>query len=546
MKVQDEIFIKSHVARDFLQSAALFKTDKLVVWEYVSNGLQYVDPGTNAIVKVSLNKNQRRITITDNGRGMDWSGLQNFFVMHGENVDRRKGNPGRGRFGTGKSAAFGIADLLTITTVRNGKRSKVQLNRSNIEKMNSKDPIPVKAIEREASTSEPNGTIIDIENVHLKSLDQPGVIHFIERHLLRWPKNVTVFVNNHECEFNEPPIASSYSFRPEGKLSEKLGDVELILKVSKAPLEEDLRGVSIYTNGVWLETTLAGNEGREMAQYILGDLDVPKLDNDKSPIVPFDMSRSMRLNTNNETVQAIYAFVGSKVDEVRRELVERDRKRKADEDAKKLAKQAAEIAKVINEDFQAYREKVARAKAKAKGFTDVYPLDSEKSDDEIIFGSEIPATVVAPNGDPGSSGDNKSKGDEPRDLNPQVTSGPPEADKLGRQVSASEGNVKSRGGFNVEFKPEGSESHRARYDRALRVIVINLEHPQLEAAKGTASIDDPSFRRLAYEVAFSEYAIALAIELAARNEVIYPDDTIWEIRDALNRVARRAANLYSV
>ena len=33
----DSIFVKSHVARDLMQSAGLFKTDKLVVWEYVSN-----------------------------------------------------------------------------------------------------------------------------------------------------------------------------------------------------------------------------------------------------------------------------------------------------------------------------------------------------------------------------------------------------------------------------------------------------------------------------------------------------------------------------
>ena len=48
-----------------------------------------------------------------------------------------------------------------------------------------------------------------------------------------------------------------------GQAKDILGEVELILKVSKSPLEEDLRGVSIYSNGVWHETTMAGNEGRE-------------------------------------------------------------------------------------------------------------------------------------------------------------------------------------------------------------------------------------------------------------------------------------------
>jgi HSP90 family molecular chaperone len=106
----DEIFVKSHVARDLLQNAAIFKTPKLVVWEYVANGLEYVDEGTQPVVNVKLDNSKKRITITDKGRGMDLDGLRNFFVMHGENIDRKEGRPGRGRFGTGKSAAFGIAD----------------------------------------------------------------------------------------------------------------------------------------------------------------------------------------------------------------------------------------------------------------------------------------------------------------------------------------------------------------------------------------------------------------------------------------------------
>jgi HSP90 family molecular chaperone len=160
MNTSTGLFVKSHVARDLLQNAALFKTDKLVVWEYVSNGLQYIGPGTNPLVKVSLDSKKKRISIQDNGRGMDWSGLQNFFVMHGENIDRKEGRPGRGRFGTGKSAAFGIAEVLRITTIRNGKRSKVELVRSKIATMTSEDPIPVEILERESPTSSSNGTLI--------------------------------------------------------------------------------------------------------------------------------------------------------------------------------------------------------------------------------------------------------------------------------------------------------------------------------------------------------------------------------------------------
>jgi hypothetical protein len=161
--MSESLLVRSHVGRDILQSAGVFKNERLAIWEYVSNGLEYVDPGTKPEVRVRIKDQERKILIADNGRGMNWSDLQTFFLMHGENVDRRRGRPGRGFFGTGKSAAFGIADTLRVTTVRNGRRSKVELTRSAIESMGSGEPIPVRAIEKEVNTDQSNGTLIEIE-----------------------------------------------------------------------------------------------------------------------------------------------------------------------------------------------------------------------------------------------------------------------------------------------------------------------------------------------------------------------------------------------
>jgi hypothetical protein len=49
---------------------------------------------------------------------------------------------------------------------------------------------------------------------------------------------------------------------------------------------------------------------------------------------------------------------------------------------------------------------------------------------------------------------------------------------------------------------------------------------------------------LSYEVAFAEYSIALASEVAARDEYLEPSEVIVDIRETLNRVARRGAALY--
>src|SRR6266536_2620661 len=144
-----DLKVTSHVGRDLLQSAALFKHEHSVVWEYVSNGLEYVDPGVSPIVKVAVDSKSHRITIRDNGRGMSFSDLHRYFQMHAENIDRKRGKPGRGLFGTGKSAAFGIANLLRVTTARGGKRSCVELIRSAIEAPGGDDSVPVGIIARD-------------------------------------------------------------------------------------------------------------------------------------------------------------------------------------------------------------------------------------------------------------------------------------------------------------------------------------------------------------------------------------------------------------
>ena len=543
----EDLFVKSHVARDLLQTAALFKNERVAVWEYVANGLQYSEDGRSPVVRVKLESRVRKITISDNGRGMDWSDLRNFFIMHGENQDRRQGRPGRGRFGTGKSAAFGIANTLRITSVHDGRRSRVELCRSEIQAVSSGDEIPVRVLEREARTDEPSGTVVEIEEVQLRSLDQAGLIRYIERHLSRWPRDSVVVVNNHVCEVVEPPVASEKKFRPEGSLRDILGEVELTVKVSRVPLEEDLRGVAIYSKGVWHETTLAGSEGREMCQYLFGELDVPGLEDDQSPISPFDVSRSMQLNPLNEVVQAAYAFIGQSVEAVRRELADAERRRKATEDAKKLAAQAEEIARVINDDFDEFRNRVMRVRAKAGHGPDLRQTDSGNGSDSaaLLPGTTVPAKEGSPTGNPGATGGSGRGGSEPRTLFP-ILEPEPSSEKVGRQAGTNYGGKKSSGGFRVKFENMGVESNRAKYVPDERTIYVNLDHPQLAAAKGENPVDDPLFRKLTYEITFSEYAIALATELAqVDGNYMEFTDPIVEIRETVNRLTRKGAYLFS-
>jgi hypothetical protein len=68
--------VTSHVGRDLLQSAQLFRHEHAVVWEYVSNGLQYKDAGTRPTVIVKIDPKAKKLQISDNGRGMLIGDLQ--------------------------------------------------------------------------------------------------------------------------------------------------------------------------------------------------------------------------------------------------------------------------------------------------------------------------------------------------------------------------------------------------------------------------------------------------------------------------------------
>ncbi|MDQ3246042.1 MAG: hypothetical protein M3Q52_03955, partial [Pseudomonadota bacterium] len=100
------------------------------------------------------------------------------------------------------------------------------------------------------------------------------------------------------------------------------------------------------------------------------------------------------------------------------------------------------------------------------------------------------------------------------------------------------------GGFKVQFRSNGSESPRAFYEKETRIIYINLDHPQVIAAKGDGETEDPTFKRLSYEIAFTEYAIGLAKDYADNHYYSDFDEPLFDIRDRIDRLARRASEVF--
>lgn len=545
-----DLKVTSHVGRDLLAQAAQFKTEAAVVWEYVANSLQYVDQGTSPKVEVLVKRGS--IAISDNGSGMDMEPLRHFFTMHGENLERRAGRIGRGKWGTGKSAAFGIANTLRVDTIRGGRRNVVDLTREAVE-MSDGRAIPLDWEVKDESVDSPNGTIITISELILPRIDKSSIIEYIERNLSAFRGSYpTVIVNSSLCEYHEPPISKKFTFHPNEKQSAILGAVELTVYASMKPLRDLEQGIVILAgSGNLVAIERGGIERKEFGNYLFGEIDVPALETYDTRLEPFDASRSLTLNPRNPVVAVLLGFIGSKLEQVRQELVAREREAREREQARRLASQADALADILNKDFETQMQRLRdiRAATSHPGSAAARQGGSGSGDEEPdlwITGLEQPGEI-----DTLSETEARDRGkvsnDPPRPAPIIYRTGQPDND-ADAAVSPAGGQGKRkrpRGGFRVEYRELGEDEDRSMYDSNAMTILINTDHPVVAAALKRDGIESISFRRLSYEVAFSEYAIALSYEMVNRDPAMPADDVLYDIRATLRRITRAAAPLYA-
>ena len=541
------IKVTSDVRRDLLASAAAFKNEAAVVWEYVANSLQYIDRGVSPRVQVVIKPRLHQIEVSDNGAGMDENDLGRFFRMHAENLERVRGRAGRGKFGTGKSAAFGIGKHIVVDTRRDSARNVVELTREMIDKSTG-DDIPINWLVRNEHTNLPNGTTVTIGDIVLERINASDVIEYIERHLKAYRTIAPqVAVNDHICEYREPEVQETFRFRPSKAQADVIGDVELTIKIAQAPLPEPDLGVAVTTGpGSLVAVERAGVDRKEFGSYLFGNIEVQRLETSDSPLEPYDSSRSLTLNPTHPVSRVLIPFIGSKLEEVRLKLVAAAREARKSEQARRLAREADKIAEILNKDFETVRQRLhdIRAASSSRGpASSPFGNAGEGGDESTdwVAGIQQPGEVMQ------SERGNEGKGNggrEPPAITPMGTPSPSGSESVDPAGGSSTRRRKPKGGFKVDFRNLGRDELRSMYDSSALTILINLDHVVVAAALGDGNVDDPAFRRLTYEIAFSEYSMALGYESAKEDPDIPADDLLYEVRASLNRVSVAAAALY--
>ncbi len=567
--------MKTNIGRDILQSAQGFRTIEGSVWEYLVNSLQYVDPGVTPNVDIVLDRKKGQVVIADNGRGMDRqkdsdgvSELEHFFTMHGENRQRRAGVRGRGKFGTGKSAAFGIGTELRVDTVRNGKRNAAVLTVEDVKKATGAT-VPVKTPVVDEVASAPNGTVITISGVDPKKMNVPAMRTKFARLVASFrhadPK---VVIDGETLVLHEIAKAQSFKFEPHAELRPLLGDITLMVHQAQQPLTDpEDRGVAITVgSGNLVAREDGGVAGKEFGNYLFGEVDVPNLDDDKyGPEAPYGTNRDLKLNNAHKVAAALVAFIGMSLEDVRQALLAEYKSAKRAAEMMKLKALAEELSTLINEDFAEQAERLeastpnAKKRSKAPGSAGSDAANDDNPDyktadegdpdavtgegDGTLYDSDPKHNDPNPNPEPNPDlgPDDHGGGD------PSAQAGTPSEDGAEHvKPTPAAGSKKPRGGIRVEYEDLGADDYRSKYDQERSVITINLNHPVVAAAYATdGDTNAPAFRRLSAEITFSEYAQALARLEYTRNPEVDGDDLLFEVRSTLNRISGRAVTLYS-
>ena len=514
----DPLQLVTHVGRDVLANAAHFATVPKAIYEYVSNSIDATPPGRPCTVRVTIVAvgPRRRIEIVDDASGMSREQLRSFFTMHGENAMRRAGRKVRGRFGTGKIAAFGRADRLRVDTVQSGTRNVAELSRRDLEDAQAGRPVHVRESVVEEPTDAPDGTLVVVEDLQRGTrVDRADIVRYLQRQLGRHLVRHQVIVEGERVEYAPPEATEEHRFPAPESVAALAGDVELVIRVAARPLAEEENGVAVLCGGYLNAMTLAGIEGKPEAQYLFGEIEVPILDDDDAAIPAFMSTRDLTLNPWNPIVAELVPWLRASLETVRRELVRRAGERRRAAEQQELERLGTELSSLLGSIYRGERIRVVAAAPT--------PIAEPP-----VFAEPEPVTEDRPR---------KPRSDKGIARGPRP---PREASEVPPPVEVT---IPSLGGertsmtFRVAFRHSGEVSPRAFYVPEERGIVVNLDHPEAIASLANGGPTSPFFAHYCMRTTLEEFTLVMVAELG------YPDapEIAREIRERSDRYSRTFA-----
>lgn len=242
-------------------------------------------------------KEDKKVIVKDNGIGMSFDQVNNYFLRIGrnrreENQDSQCGRIPTGKKGLGKLALFGIGDSINITTFHGENGVSFNLDWSEILNTKGKDYEP--KFELLSKSNNESGTIITLTNLKRKTgfpLTEyaESIAKFFNFH-----DEFIVYLSLNDSDYLKIDSKTKYqSIAPEFEwnfqdISEKndkeyseKANIQGTIITTEKPLKANSRGVTLFANGrmVNIPEFFGPSESSHFFSYATGWLNVDFIDN---------------------------------------------------------------------------------------------------------------------------------------------------------------------------------------------------------------------------------------------------------------------------
>lgn len=443
---------------------------------------------------VKVNVKSGKITIADNGSGMDEKDIRNEYMMLGSEHKRSiRRTPKFGRLpignkGIGKLAGLGIANKMAISTVKDCKKYEYHIDRDEIRKFRTLEDALLDSFTVEDCGGKPSETMIELTKIfpHVKI-----GIKDLRGHLAReipQDNNFQIFVNGEKCLRKDIPAKRKI---PINIIDDICGEIVGEIIVAKKALITIKPGVFTTVRGrvvgppsLFDVTKKATRYRQVFVQFVTGTIEVISFDpgngQDEIPIIKTDREGFNEDHPKYKRYSKIMTEVLNKI--CTEEENEFEKKRELEKQS-----EVGKAIKNVTSDFNAYNKEQRQevGSRTAKQAEENIPGDSR------IF-KEIEEPLVHPR-EP-----NKEKRTNPVGITDKRLK-----EELKRMIGHGTiylGNKR----YKVTQKPLGEDDKECRIDDEALVININTDHPAYDQAVAARAVEIVVFRAIAGAFAWKE------------------------------------------
>lgn len=250
----------------------------------------------NVYVKL-YNKPEKKIIVSDDGAGMTFEEINDYFLRIGRNRRKEKqpsscDRKPTGKKGLGKLALFGLGNTIEITTIKNGEKVFFILNYSEILDSSTSQYYPVF---EKSSSDEPSGTTFTLKELkHKSDFSSESYANSLARLFNFQDIDFNLFISLNEEEPQTVDNKMKFeNLQAEFEWDEKeiitlinstydhKGEIRGRIITTEKPIKPLLRGITLFANGRMINSPefFGKSESSHFFSYATGYVDVDFVDN---------------------------------------------------------------------------------------------------------------------------------------------------------------------------------------------------------------------------------------------------------------------------